>query len=301
MTWKCRATSRNPVDLARKSDVVCRKLDGVSVNVHGIAHDIEWSHNEIHIFKKENLMDKGGRNTVSSFLRVQEFLTQHPLSDAPATLGPQASELNDVIERLSTDSVDQEAGTRYVRAHVESQRKLRRTLYTERMLPISRVAREVFGATGMDKAFRMPKSAKVTQVLLAAAGAMAEVAEKEKDVFIQHGLPQDFIDQLKAGAKAIEVARDAKTENARRRVTATAAVKDQLKRGRKAVRLLDAILEPRLAKDPELLAAWRSAKRVPPQAVSATPAIAPAVPVAPAPHVTQVGAPQPSSTTEKAA
>jgi hypothetical protein len=49
----------------------------------------------------------------------------------------------------------------------------------------------------------------------------------------------------------------------------------------KAVRLLDAILETRLAKDPELLAAWRSAKRVPPQAVSATQAIAPAVPVAP--------------------
>ena len=107
-------------------------------------------------------MDKGGRSTVSSFQRVKEFLTQHPLSDAPATLGPQALELNDVIDRLSTDSVDQEAGTRYVRAHVESQRKLRRTLYTEHMHPISRVAREVFGATGMDKAFRMPKSAKVT-------------------------------------------------------------------------------------------------------------------------------------------
>jgi hypothetical protein len=34
--------------------------------------------------------------------------------------------------------------------------------------------------------------------------------------------------------------------------------------GRKAVRLLNAILEPRLAKDPERLAAWRSAKRVRP-------------------------------------
>ena len=240
-------------------------------------------------------MDQGGRSTLSSFQRVKEFLTQHPLSDAPATLGPQALELNDVIDRLSTDSVDQEAGTRYVRAHVESQRKLRRTLYTEHMLPISRVAREVFGATGMDKAFRMPKSAKVTQVLLAAAGAMAEVAEKQKDVFIQHGLPQAFIDQLKASAKAIEEARDARTESARRKVTATAAVKDQLKRGRKAVRLLNAILTPRLAKDPQLLVAWRSAKRVPPQGSSTAAGTAPAPTVAPAPvaPVAQVVAPQP--------
>jgi hypothetical protein len=34
--------------------------------------------------------------------------------------------------------------------------------------------------------------------------------------------------------------------------------------GRKAVRLLNTILQPRLAKDPERVAAWRSAKRVRP-------------------------------------
>lgn len=209
-------------------------------------------------------MNKAGRSRLSSFQRVQEFLTQHPLSEVPATLGAQATELNDVIARLSSDAVDQEAGSRFVRVHAESQRKLRGALYTEHMQPISRVAREVFGTTGMDRAFRMPKNARVNQPLIAAAGAMAEAAEKEKDVFVKHGLPQDFIEQLQASATALDTARNAKTVSARRRITATAAVQDQLQRGRKAVRLLDAILKPRLAKDPELLAAWRSAKRVRP-------------------------------------
>jgi hypothetical protein len=235
---------------------------------------------------------------LSSFQRVQEFLAQHPLSDAPATLGSQATELNDVIERLSSDSLNQEAGGRYVRAHSESQRKLRSTLYTDHMHPVSRVAREVFGASGMDKAFRMPNPDAANQKLLASAGAMAEVAEKEKDALLKHGLPQDFIEQLRSAASSLADARNAKVQSTRRRVTATAALDDQVKRGKKAVRLLNAILQPRLARDPELLAAWRSAKRVPPQAVSATPAIAPAAPVAPA---VQVVAPQPSSTTEKAA
>src|SRR2546430_13345533 len=50
----------------------------------------------------------------------------------------------------------------------------------------------------------------------------------------------------------------------RRRVAATASVKDQLKRGRRALRLLNAILSPKLAADPELLAAWNNVRRVKP-------------------------------------
>lgn len=157
--------------------------------------------------------------------------------------------------------VDQEAGGRCVRVHVESQRQLREALCKDHMQPISRVAREVFGATGMDRAFLMPRNVKVNQPLIAAAGAMAEAAGKTKDVYLTHGLAADFIEQLSAAAAALDTARNARAESARRHVTATAAVSDQLKRGRKAVRLLNAILLPRLAKDPELLAAWESAKR----------------------------------------
>ena len=247
-------------------------------------------------------MNKVGLGTSGSFDRVKEFLTQHPFSDAPATLGAQATELDEVIAGLSTGTLDQEAGNRFALAHTASQRKLRSTLYTDHMQPISSIAREVFGATGMDHALRMPKPSVANEKVIASARAMAEVATKEKDVFIQRGLPADFIEQLTASATAFADARLAKTESNRRRVTATAAVKDMLKRGRKAVRLLNAILKPRLAKDPELLAAWRSAKRVPPQGISTLAVTAPATQVAPVAPAAQVGASQPSqSTTEKAA
>jgi hypothetical protein len=186
-------------------------------------------------------------------------------NDASETLGAQATELHEVIARLSNESVDQEAEARFLRVHSESQCSLREALYGDHMLPISRVAREVFGASGMDRAFVMPHKRSVNQKLLAAAGVMAEAAEKEKDVFVKHGLPQDFIEQLTSCAAALETAQTAKVESGRRRVSATAALRDQLKRGRKAVRLLNAVLEPQLAKDPERLAAWRSAKHVPPQ------------------------------------
>jgi len=107
----------------------------------------------------------------------------------------------------------------------------------------------------------MPTHRSVNQPLIASARAMAEAAGKAKDVFLQHGLAPDFIERMQEAATTLEGTRMARVESARRRVTATAAVKDQLKRGRKAVRLLNAILAPRLAKDPELVAAWESARR----------------------------------------
>ncbi len=209
-------------------------------------------------------MDREARTTLSRFQRVQQFVAQLPAAEAPATLGAQVAELDDVITRLSSSSIDQEAGRRFVRVHSESTRNLRRSLYVDHMQPISRVAREVFGASGMHQAVRMPPASVADKSLLAAAGAMAEAAEPEREVFVKHGLVPDFIDRLKGGAKSLDVVREAKTDSGHRRITATASVRELLKRGRKAVRLLNAILQPRLAKDPELLTAWRSAKRVRP-------------------------------------
>jgi hypothetical protein len=225
-------------------------------------------------------MDRKSRNALESFIRVQEFLTQHPLPDAAAVLGAQATELAEVVAELTSETVDQETGIRFVQVHVESQRTLRSQLYFDHMRPISRVAREVFGATGMERAFALPKDTSVNRTLLSAARAMAEAAEKQKDVFVRHALADDFIEKLRAGADALEDASTKKTVSARIRTMATAAVKDQVRRGRKAVRLLDAILLPKLAKDPKLLAAWEGARRV---HLSSTPEI-----VIPAPQIAPV-------------
>ena len=209
-----------------------------------------------------------GRSTLDSFQRVKEFLSQHPFAESPQGLGEQASELDDVIQRLSSEMVDQESGVRFTRVHTEYEATLRRTLYADHMQPISQIARDVLGASSMDRAFRLPTAGRnVNRALTTSARAMALAAEKEKDVFLRRGLPQDFIERLRSAADALEETRHAKTETARRRVIATKSVRDQLSRGRKAVRLLNAVLMPTLRKQPELLAAWKSAKRVRPTAL----------------------------------
>jgi hypothetical protein len=50
------------------------------------------------------------RTTYLSFRRVQEFLAEHNYADAQAGLGKHANDLKDVVDQLSAQSLDQEAG-----------------------------------------------------------------------------------------------------------------------------------------------------------------------------------------------
>ena len=61
------------------------------------------------------------------------------------------------------------------------------------MAPIARIARDVFSVPGMDKDLRMPKKSADNEAVITAAGAMAEAAQKEGAVFVEHGLPADFV------------------------------------------------------------------------------------------------------------
>lgn len=209
--------------------------------------------------------------------RVQEFLTAHPFADAPVDLGKQRVELDEVVGQLSQDAVEQEAGHRLTAAGNKNQRELRRDLWDNHMLPISRVGRDVFGIAGMDRALKLPKKSVTNEVVLAAAGAMAEAASKQEAALIEHGLSKDFVAELRAASAALATALGNRDGTMRRRVTATAGMSDQVKRGRRALRLLNAILAPKLATDPELLAAWNNVRRVKPSAA------APKAPATPAP------------------
>jgi len=223
-------------------------------------------------------------NTYRSFRRVQEYLANQPIADLPAAVGTQLGVLDGVVSQLSKETLDQEAGHRLTKAESAKQRGLRAELWRQHMMPVSRVAREVFGVTGMDKALHMPKHTLANEAVVTAANAMAEAAETQQAVFVEHGLAPDFAAKLREAASTLDQSLGARDTTRRRRVTATAAVKDVLKRGQRAVRLLNAILAPKLASNPDLLAAWNNVRKLRPvPALSAANALSTAVPVVEAP------------------
>jgi len=206
-------------------------------------------------------MDAGQRRALRSFRRVHEFLAAHPVADAPISYGKQSQELTDVLAKLAQETQEQDSGVRTTQGDTKRQAALRGALWTQHMKPVSRIAREAFGLPGMDRDLKLPPKSSVSETLIAAARAMADAASDQEAVFVEHGLPQTFVQQLSAAATELDDALVARDLSERRRKTATAATRELVKRGRRAVRLLDAIMSPRLAMDQRLLSVWVSVRR----------------------------------------
>ena len=111
---------------------------------------------------------------------------------------------------------------------------------------------------------------------MASAEAMAKAVDPKKDLFISHGLPADFVEQLRAAADAVRQTIDARATSRTIRVGATAALRSDIRAARKAVRLIDTILRRDL-KGSDTLREWESAKRVTRRGSAASSTVAPNV------------------------
>jgi len=200
-------------------------------------------------------------SALQSYRRVRDFLNAHQPADMPAGFAAPVAELDAVLAELSRWAQQQNTSIRAGLSEVRRQRALRDDLWTNHMLPLSRLAREIFGVPGVDAALRLPKRSADNDRVLATAHGMANAAEKERDTFIRQGMPDTFVAALRAAASALEQALGARVESRRERVKATTAVADQVKRGKRAVRMINALIAPKLAGAPELLAAWKDARR----------------------------------------
>jgi len=229
------------------------------------------------LIQEESTMNKNQRAALRRFRRVQEFLSTNPVAGAAGELGKQARVLAEVIQKISQDGEEMDASARLSRAETTRQRALRTTLRDRHMQPISRIARLVYGIPGMDRAFYMPRNRADNDALLAAARGMAQAAAKHPDVFVEHGLPTTFIDDLRGATSELADALGARVENQRRRTVAVQSLTQQVKRGVTAVLMLDAVVTPRLTDDPELLASWQTVKR-PIEAGGTAPPATPAAP-----------------------
>jgi hypothetical protein len=100
-----------------------------------------------------------------------------------------------------------------------------------------------------------------SDTLFHAAEAIRTTAAVYKDVFVEHGLPADFLDQLDAATTALEASVDARGV-ARAKVSgASSGLVSDLSLGRQIVTMIDASLSHALKADSPMLASWRQAKR----------------------------------------
>lgn len=203
-------------------------------------------------------MTKKQRAALRRFRRVHEFLTTHQVDATSVKL----QVLEDVIRRMSEGNQEVDASTRLTRGETARQKALRDALWDKHMVPISRIARRVFGVPGMDVKFLLPKKRSDNDTILGSAQGMVAAAAPNESVFVQQeGLPPDFLPQFRAAIEALSASLPARLEVQRRKQLSRKTLEELRKNGVAALDVLDAIVKPRLADQPELLGAWNSVKR----------------------------------------
>jgi hypothetical protein len=196
------------------------------------------------------------------FIDVREF--KKPRADVFTSTsrgGELFTQLDEVISEIEGHAASQSSGKRASKEKTTLKSVALANLI-EDLEAVSRTAR-VMALTipGLDDKFRMPRNVG-EQAWLAAARSFAADAEPLKAEFVRRGLPESFLEDLKADTAELQESIQHKSQTSGARVAARAAIDDAVERGMKIVRELDAIVRNIFRNDPATLAEWVSASHV---------------------------------------
>jgi len=206
---------------------------------------------------------------------------QLPLTAASGTWKKLDAQIGD----LENHQLDQTAGTVSVQSGTKRVSALRVALLRTHMTPISRIAHVALPDTDELVPLRIPRGDPSTEILVAAARGMAQVAGEHADVFISAGLPTDFVAQLKAAADALLQAKDARKRTKGKTSGATTSLKDKLREARQSIHILDGLVRKELVGQTGMLKDWNDTKRLPHARRSSATAAGASAPATPTPTV----------------
>lgn len=202
------------------------------------------------------------KKQIDALQRVQVFLGARPVA-APASYAEPKEILDDVIAKLRDYATSQVSGQRLSQAEKEKQEELVRRLRERHLRPIAAIAKATLSQSpGIGRALRMPAGNLGVFGLLSAARSIRTSIALYEPVFVRNGRPADFLEQLDAAIAALGESVDGRGGYVRRHVGAKAGIQKELKRGRRAVEMLDSIVRVAFEGNDVVLAEWEIAKRV---------------------------------------
>jgi hypothetical protein len=193
---------------------------------------------------------------------VQRFLDEHDAKLPGVSATGARRRLDSIITTLDEHAATQVGAGLASQMSTKVQGKRERELRRDHMTPVARIARAELPPNPDLAALRMPRGRLTLSKLAASAHGMAEVAERNRGVFVEAGLLPDFADRLRKAANEMLAARDRRTLRRGERAGATVGLKQSLSAGRRVVSILDAFVQTALADDPTLCASWATVKRV---------------------------------------
>jgi len=192
---------------------------------------------------------------------VQAFLDANTAVIGP-TITAARQNLDDAVNQLTAMAVTQQTSKTSSKGATTLQAKLRVNLRNNFMRPVATVAGLFAPDVPEIDALRMPKKQVSSAALVAAAQAMADAASKYSDTFIKNGLPDDFVTQLRTAADGVTAAITGRQTHVATTAGATSGLSQQESRLRRLLRLINALVVPKLGTDAVLLSQWQVARAI---------------------------------------
>jgi hypothetical protein len=197
--------------------------------------------------------------------RIQAFLVANDAVLGTINKSGMRSDLDTIVNALGDSGGEQAAGRVNAIGETARQRTLRLALRLNHMQPIASVAKAKLRTVPNFHSMTMPSPNTRIVSLLAHAHGMAEAAQPYTQVFIDAGLPDDFVAKLTAAADAVKTSIDTRAAARGQRSSATGTLKELENRARLVFKAQNDFVVPILVADVAhsgLLAEWRKARRV---------------------------------------
>ena len=204
------------------------------------------------------------KQTMDSLWRVRSFLEAYPATGR-LTYASAREMLDSVMQQLRAYAGAQITGRELSRAEQRRQADQLALLLDQHMRPLVTIARAQIAPesdVGLPAALRLPKVPIGPTRMLAACDGMIEAARQFEAVFVANGLPADFLAQFASARNDLERVAGGRATQVSTHVAARAGLQVQLRRGRRAVERLDAIVRASFRGNEVALTTWRGAKRV---------------------------------------
>lgn len=204
---------------------------------------------------------------LQAFRRVEAWFVEHPnvipASGSSATaLTSQVAALQTVVDRMTVQATEQTTQASQATLAAKDEQTLRSDVRSLHVKAIVKVAGALRGKVPGMGVFKSPRPGLRSEALIHAAEAIQTTAGVYKDVFVEHGLPADFLDQLQTATAALKSSVDARGVALSKRTGASTGLVSDLALGRQILAMIDASLAHALKSDPATLASWHQARRL---------------------------------------
>jgi len=217
------------------------------------------------IISKENKLKSTQEQVYNTGRRIQAFLDANDSLFSSINKAGLRSELDAVVTELGAAAGDQAGGRVNALGETAKQRALRLALRLNHMRPIASIAQLKLRTVPNFEALTMPDDRIRVAAQVAHAFGMADAAKPYEQVFIDAGLPTDFLASLTAAAMAVQASIDTRAKSLGKMAYATGSLTDLEGRARKVFKALNDVVVPIVsgaAAKSGLLAEWNTTRRV---------------------------------------